>query len=126
MQGLPRSCRAAVVSGQPIRFGQNLACIPHIDLIGMAVLKSVRRARNSLASAPGTRYADPAGDITMRFLLLSIGTTALMVGAIWIGQGTGYFPYPGSSFMINDSTWAYIGGGVVVGSLVLIYLARGS
>ena len=62
----------------------------------------------------------------MRFLLLSIGTIALIVGVIWIGQGTGYFPYPGSSFMINDSTWAYVGAGVVVGGFLLIYLARRS
>lgn len=68
------------------------------------------------------------GVITMRmqYLLLSIGIIALIVGAIWIGQGTGYFQYPGSSFMINDMTWAYIGSGVVVGGLLLIYLARGS
>ena len=30
----------------------------------------------------------------MRFLLMTMGTIALMVGAVWIGQGTGYFPYP--------------------------------
>ena len=62
----------------------------------------------------------------MRFLLLSISTIALIVGAIWIGQGTGYFPYPGSSFMINDITWAYVGAGVVAGGFLLIYLARRS
>ena len=62
----------------------------------------------------------------MRFLLLTLGTIALMVGAVWIGQGTGYFPYPASSFMINDITWAYVGAGVVVGGFLLIYLARRS
>ena len=62
----------------------------------------------------------------MRFLPLIVGTIALIVGGIWIGQGTGCFPYPGSSFMINDITWAYVGAGVVAGGFLLIYLARRS
>jgi phosphate/sulfate permease len=60
----------------------------------------------------------------MRFILLIVGTFALIVGAIWIGQGTGYFRHPASSFMIDDITWAYIGAGLVVGGLLLIYFAR--
>ena len=28
--------------------------------------------------------------------------------------------------MINDNTWTYVGAGVVVGGLLLIYLARSS
>ena len=62
----------------------------------------------------------------MRFLLMTMGAIALMVGAVWIGQGTGHFPYPASSFMINDNTWTYVGAGVVVGGFLLIYLARSS
>ena len=62
----------------------------------------------------------------MRFLLMTMGAIALMVGAVWIGQGTGHFPYPASSFMINDNTRTYVGAGVVVGGLLLIYLARSS
>ena len=62
----------------------------------------------------------------MRFILLIVGTVALIVGVIWIGQGTGYFRYPQSSFMIDDIMWAYIGAGAVVGGLLLIYFARRS
>ena len=39
----------------------------------------------------------------MRIGLLIAGSALILVGAVWIGQGTGYFSYPSSSFMIDDS-----------------------
>ena len=41
-----------------------------------------------------------------------------------MGQGSGYFPYPASSFMINNGKWIYYGGGLVVIGLLLIVLGR--
>ena len=38
---------------------------------------------------------------------LVLGFLIFLVGVIWIGQGTGYFPYPASSFMIDQTPWAY-------------------
>jgi hypothetical protein len=55
--------------------------------------------------------------------LLSVGVIAVLVGLIWIGQGTGYFPYPGSSFMINDMAWAYYGVALAVLGLVAVVAA---
>ena len=46
--------------------------------------------------------------------LLVVGVLAVLIGLIWIGQGTGYFPYPASSFMINQTPWAYYGAGLAV------------
>jgi hypothetical protein len=60
----------------------------------------------------------------MRVALMITGIVLAVVGAIWIGQGTGYFPYPASSFMINDRTWAYAGAAVLVLGLLLITFAR--
>jgi hypothetical protein len=60
----------------------------------------------------------------MRVALMITGIVLAVVGAIWIGQGTGYFPYPVSSFMINDRTWAYAGAAVLVLGLLLITFAR--
>jgi hypothetical protein len=34
----------------------------------------------------------------------------ILLGLIWIAQGSGYFPYPASSFMINQSIWVLWGG----------------
>ena len=60
----------------------------------------------------------------MRNLLLSGGVVAILVGVIWIGQGTGYFPYPSSSFMINDVAWAYYGVALAVLGLVAVAISR--
>jgi len=60
----------------------------------------------------------------MRATLLIIGIVALLVGLVWIGQGTGTFPYPAASFMIRQTQWAYIGGVVAIVGLVLIWYAR--
>jgi hypothetical protein len=60
----------------------------------------------------------------MRIGLLIAGSALILVGAVWIGQGTGYFPYPASSFMIDDSRWAYAGGVALVLGLLLLAFAR--
>jgi len=60
----------------------------------------------------------------MRTALLSIGVIAILIGLIWIGQGTGYFPYPSSSFMINDVAWAYYGIALAVLGLVAVAVSR--
>jgi hypothetical protein len=60
----------------------------------------------------------------MRNALLSVGVMAILVGVIWIGQGTGYFPYPRSSFMINDTAWAYYGIALAVLGLVAVAVSR--
>jgi hypothetical protein len=58
-----------------------------------------------------------------RNALLSVGVVAILVGLIWIGQGTGYFPYPSSSFMINDMAWTYYGIALAVLGLAAVVAA---
>jgi hypothetical protein len=60
----------------------------------------------------------------MRKLLLAIGVVAILIGLVWIGQGTGYFPYPRSSFMINEMPWAYCGIVLAVLGLVAVAASR--
>ena len=63
----------------------------------------------------------------MRFVrnsLLSVGVVAVLIGLVWIGQGTGYFPYPSSSFMINEMPWAYRGIALAVLGLVAVAVSR--
>ena len=62
----------------------------------------------------------------MQYSLLIAGMTVALVGAIWIGQGTGFFPYPSTSFMIDQPKWAYIGGAVLVLGLLLVVSGRGA
>jgi hypothetical protein len=59
-----------------------------------------------------------------RNALLSVGIMAILIGLIWIGQGTGYFPYPNSSFMINDMAWAYYGAVLAVVGLAVVLASR--
>jgi hypothetical protein len=60
----------------------------------------------------------------MKTTLLTAGIFALLIGLIWIGQGTGYFPYPQSSFMISQIQWAYYGAGVGVVGLIMVFLSQ--
>ncbi|MBY5571312.1 hypothetical protein HFO55_29475 [Rhizobium leguminosarum] len=39
-----------------------------------------------------------------------VGLLMILLGLIWIAQGSGYFPYPASSFMINQGIWVLWGG----------------
>jgi hypothetical protein len=60
----------------------------------------------------------------MRTALLVIGIVATLIGLVWIGQGTGYFPYPQSSFMISQMPWAYRGIALAVVGIGLIGYSR--
>jgi hypothetical protein len=62
----------------------------------------------------------------MKPVFLTVGILALATGLVWIGQGTGYFPYPQSSFMISQIKWAYAGIAVGLIGLVLMAVARRS
>ena len=44
-----------------------------------------------------------------RIALVGIGILAILFGLVWIGQGSGYFPYPASSFMIAQPQWMLYG-----------------
>ena len=60
----------------------------------------------------------------LKITLLVIGVLALLMGLVWIGQGTGYFPYPRSSFMISQAPWAYRGAGLAVAGVIGIVVSR--
>jgi hypothetical protein len=61
---------------------------------------------------------------TLRITLLVAGIFAVLTGLIWVGQGTGYFPYPSSSFMIDQMPWAYGGAAVAVLGLIAVFVSR--
>jgi hypothetical protein len=56
--------------------------------------------------------------------LLVGGILAILVGLIWVGQGTGYFPYPASSFMINQTPWVYWGAVLALLGLIAVVVSR--
>ena len=60
----------------------------------------------------------------IRMLMLVIGVLALLMGLLWIGQGTGVVRWPASSFMINESAWAIRGCILAVGGVLMIVFGR--
>ena len=60
----------------------------------------------------------------MKTALLVVGILAVLVGLIWVGQGTGYFPYPAESFMINQMPWVYRGAGLAALGLIMVLVSR--
>ncbi|MFW8584327.1 hypothetical protein ACOJBM_03460 [Rhizobium beringeri] len=54
-----------------------------------------------------------------------VGLLMILLGLIWIAQGSGYFPYPSSSFMINQSMWVLWGSIMAVaGIAVTVIISR--
>jgi hypothetical protein len=59
-----------------------------------------------------------------RAAFLGVGILAIVIGLIWVGQGTGYFPYPASSFMINQMPWVYRGAVLAALGLIAVLASR--
>jgi hypothetical protein len=58
----------------------------------------------------------------MQIVLTIVGAVLLIAGLVFVGQGSGYFPYPASSHMISQTRWVHYGAGIaVVGLVVLIF-----
>ena len=57
-------------------------------------------------------------------LLMLLGLAAIAAGVLFIGQGSGYIPWPASSFMINETRWIYYGGAIALAGLVLTIVSR--
>lgn len=64
------------------------------------------------------------GENMAKRALLGVSIGAVVIGVIWIGQGTGVFPYPASSFMIDQMPWAYRGGALAATGLIAAFLLR--
>ena len=60
----------------------------------------------------------------MKTLLLIVGIAAVLMGLLWIGQGTGYILWPKSSFMLDQRPWVTRGAFLAVVGVVLIILSR--
>jgi hypothetical protein len=60
----------------------------------------------------------------LRSLMLVAGIVAALLGLVWVGQGSGYFPYPASSFMVNQSPWIWRGAILMVAGLLAVVGSR--
>ena len=56
----------------------------------------------------------------LRPVLQLIGILAVLMGLLWIGQGTGLIMWPRESFMLAEAKWAYNGAILAgLGAIVL-------
>jgi len=60
----------------------------------------------------------------VRLLMLVLGGLCLLIGLLWIGQGTGVIRWPASSFMIDMSDWAVRGAIVAAAGAAMIWYGR--
>ncbi|SIP93695.1 hypothetical protein SAMN05880590_101314 [Rhizobium sp. RU35A] len=59
-----------------------------------------------------------------RLVLTVLAGLCLLIGLVWMGQGSGYFPYPASSFMIRQTQWIFYGGLVFLAGIGLLFASR--
>jgi hypothetical protein len=52
----------------------------------------------------------------MRWALLGVGILMILIGTVWMLQGTGVLP---GSPMTGDSFWAQVGSGLMIAGLVV-------
>ena len=60
----------------------------------------------------------------MKTLLLILGIAALLLGLLWVGQGTRVVMWPASSFMLDQRPWVLRGAILAVIGLALILWSR--
>ncbi|MDE8654184.1 hypothetical protein [Novosphingobium album (ex Liu et al. 2023)] len=60
----------------------------------------------------------------VRVVLLIIGILAVLMGLLWVGQGTGLVMWPAESFMLADRKWAVNGAVLAAVGAVVIWLVR--
>ncbi|MGO4566264.1 hypothetical protein AB4Z52_14555 [Rhizobium sp. 2YAF20] len=61
---------------------------------------------------------------SLKFVLSIFAALLIVAGLVWAAQGSGYFPYPASSFMIDETNWVYRGAMTAMVGAVLLFLAR--
>ncbi|WP_174285726.1 hypothetical protein [Sphingomonas bacterium] len=60
----------------------------------------------------------------LRGVLILVGALAILMGLLWIGQGSGLVHWPASSFMLDQRPWAYRGLVLAGLGLMTVLIAR--
>jgi hypothetical protein len=56
--------------------------------------------------------------------LSGFGLLLIVTGFVWVAQGSGYFPYPAESFMIDQRPWIFGGALTAACGLALLLWSR--
>ena len=57
-------------------------------------------------------------------VLRIVGVLVILMGLLWIGQGTGLIMWPKESFMLAHSTWARNGAILAAVGVAILLVAR--
>ena len=60
----------------------------------------------------------------VRAILILVGSILVLVGLLFVGQGSGWFPFPQSSFMVGASAWVVRGAALAAVGVVLLLAAQ--
>ena len=60
----------------------------------------------------------------MKSLLRVLGIAAVLMGLLWVGQGTGLVHWPASSFMIDQRPWVVRGAILTVIGMIMVAASR--
>ncbi|MDB5690623.1 MAG: uncharacterized protein JWL91_2499 [Sphingomonas bacterium] len=60
----------------------------------------------------------------MRTVLMIVGVVFLLMGILWMAQGSGIFPYPRSSFMIDQRPWITRGLMLAIAGAAIVLISR--
>ena len=60
----------------------------------------------------------------MKALLQIFGLLLLVLGLLFMAQGSGYLPWPAESFMVGDRNWVFYGGGIAAIGFLVIFASR--
>ena len=60
----------------------------------------------------------------MKTFLLVLGVLAILIGVLWMGQGSGLVPWPKQSFMIDQRPWIWWGLLLAVVGVAVVVLSR--
>jgi len=60
----------------------------------------------------------------MSTLLRIFGMLLLVLGLLFMAQGSGYLPWPAQSFMVGDRNWVFYGGAILAIGFLVIFASR--
>ena len=59
-----------------------------------------------------------------KVIVAVLGVVLGLMGLVWMGQGSGYFPYPAGNPMIDQTPWVWRGAVVFLVGLGAIWYSR--
>jgi len=60
----------------------------------------------------------------VKIVVAVVGGIMALMGLLWMGQGSGYFPYPAGNFMIDQSPWILRGAILLVAGIGVAWYSR--